>query len=739
MAEGRPRYQVEIPPTLSRYADALRHAGMEPLTLMLDRKIQNAVLGGLERSLSTALQETNPLCQPSANGREEEINTIRMLVEKRIGTAGIGNLIAGVRVIPPKDLFNLSAYDHTNTLVLTDIGRMVLTLKKEWPDLSTFLIAGSARESAGTKPLDLKREKLSARFSQLPSLWREMRRNDSLSLTDSDFLLSAPSGSPSLSQIAQLLATTILTRYKKGWAIVKKSSRRDFERVEFGGAGQQRYNRETDDFTAIPRTSLGHLFYAGFEGRHDPSNLLIPALMENARVGIPILLIPHFHEKENKTMLWGLAVDFFGGYQDVERNESINQKWLTEPSSYAYYPFPEMAFPQRSPQQSLFLLGYYLRTWPWNRLQPIMRSSNRSPLTETLLNAVGNLRRELAKETQEFLTEHAIHFLNKTAEENREQLGTPGQRVEAGISLIEDIMHALDGDSIATMLRLLPAGVCFTNDEKNKHSFETDIYGLGIFDEQGLFPRLGELLHDENNLNRLHSMILRQTTKTIHPEGTDKGVPDRKLLLDFLFEITNNNANAVVKLFQPAWCNDKEWKQVVDSYKERLVAIDQRFNSLSKEQRVLLSERVIEILQQAQRPMSAKEIAEILKASKPDTPAIQHVFATMQRLEEKEEVVVRFGGSRGGGIGTGGHRIWFCHRDFAENFRRDLRFMTPREKILTILENNAGLNIQQLAETSELSKEVVSAAMKLLKQEGIVEYHEFKYHVGGWYLREGET
>jgi len=612
------------------YADALEKTGFDRLIPLLDRKVEQRVFRGLEQCLVQALGKLNPSNQPSQRTPDEEKNIrleIQELMKKYAEQHGMDpKMMPTMKVIPPDKLYGLAAPLNLfpeSMWMMTDFGRAIHVLKNNYPDLYLFLYAGRARESEGTKSRYFRRDILPEKSYRLQVL----SSGEETLNTDFDFLAVTSSVTPNNRQIARLLQEKVFRKSIGNFAEVKQgTSRPGFERVDFGIPGALEHDEE-GILRLVKSTSFGHVFFPGFEGVYNQNNPLLPFLMANARVDIPILLIPH-RGRDGPVMIWGLAVDFFRGFEDVARSRLMQQLWLGHHFSVAFYPFPEFTFPIRFPQQLFFNLRYLFRTIAWGDKQLIVRT-NYPTLEEDLHNSK---LKDLARATQFYLTNHVIYSLAFEAAADKYFMGTFEQRLRSGFSLLEDIAMALDGDPIATILRLLPAGHCFTEKEQ---VFDTNvnIYGLGIIDKKGIWPVLGqrieenpelekrlvsrlkafiEMMNLEEKINVLTNLILTlERNEKIRPGSVDtdrlsklsqrkdlysvlkKYILDkepslkniefgRKLFFDFLFEIAGGDPTKVLELLRPVWCSEKDWGDICKRkrYIEGLIEIDDRFRKL---------------------------------------------------------------------------------------------------------------------------------------------------------------
>ncbi len=733
----------KISPELHPYASALRNAGYENLIPMLNEEVEGKVLYGLEKCLLQVLHDKNPSSQPR-NRKIDDAKDIRAEVEKSIRRVAENGyfpegVIPTIRVIPPEKLFGLCAplsleEPIKSQLVLTDFGKAIHSLIDRWSRLdarpefdrrtgiSMFYIAGKARESAETKPSYRNYARLAEKAYRISVIREGIGKDNQKNLhSDFDFLVVTPkkpggySMITSYEQIARSLNNDSYRRVKYGQAEVKTSDRRPgFKRVELSTVNMRR------------REYLGHIFGPAFKGTYAPENRLLPFLMESARADIPVLLIPDYHKGDGGWMFWGLAVDFFGGYQDVARHRLEQQSWLNREYSMALYPFPEITFPLESPQELLFNLGYAFRTWAWGDKQPIMRLPHMPPITEDQLDKIDNIG-SLSKETQIFLAEHVIYPLSKMLRENNRYLGSGSQRVEFGMSLIEDIVVGMNGDPIATLLRLLPAGITLT---KNPQDFlaNIDVYGFGIFDKNGLFPEFGKLLADRVILNNLKNEIFKyQDNSERVKEGRGNPATGKSLLFNFLFEQAEANSSKALELLRPVWCSAEEWKTMMDKNMSRLMAIDKRFGL--KPDKEFLSQRILQLLTTQARPVTAKELGVLL--GKPQAS----VFHALDVLASRGDIE-QLGGKKAKsetdqrGLGSGGFKSYYCSHDVYKTIteNRDiLRFMSPQGRVTYVMnESLEPMTIVELKEITQLSGGTIGAVLKRLEVEGKVEKVGFR-------------
>ena len=714
-----PKLVEQLPPSLLFYADRLGVAGYENLTPLLDRRVETRALRGLKDCLTQALTEMNPSSQ--VNQRiPEEAKQIRERVEELMQMHGLDHFLE-TRVIEPEALYGFNAPykkgDANLRWDLSDFGKAVLKVTESYTSPSIFLIAGRAREAAGTKsPASQRKEALdikSYRMSALNNLLKGSTKADAIPDIDFDLLVVSSDINFHLTDLERLFGH-IFKPAEGGWVKVLQSERRpDFSRVEIGIKRRVKY------------ISLGHAFPPGMNGNYDFKNLLLPFLMENfSRADIPILLIPFFHQKENQRMIWGLAVDFFTGFGDIARHRLEKQSWLEKNFAVAFYPFPEISFSLQSPAELLFRLGYVLRTLPWGLKQPIVAES-RSNLTqeelEEMLENETNLRR-LSKQTQDFFTNQVIYPLRKILDQ-RSFHYTRRQRLKFGLSLLEDIALGLDGDPVATLLRLLPAGVSFTKSDRYFFATNINIYGFGIFDENGLFPEIGKRLTNADVLKQLKAIIYHYVDhiEGVRDDSRYENYPGKKLFFDFLFELAGGDSSIALELLRPAWCDKQEWDEVRRLYQFRLVALDERFGV-----KLTLSRKIEQLLSTARKPITAAEIALSLGL------ATRQVHSALMGLEDKGRVI-RFGGWRGQrgegerGMGVGGGRVYFILPGNTGRLTDYTKYMSPEEKLIWVLERaKSPMTITDLIEVTGVGKSTVGAVIHRLLEEGKLQMVGFK-------------
>ncbi|KKP86935.1 MAG: hypothetical protein UR89_C0010G0006 [Candidatus Roizmanbacteria bacterium GW2011_GWA2_35_8] len=652
-----------LPRKLLPYAKSLERAGFERLIPLLDKKTETLVLNGLSQSLTKAIARINPSSQPKPGGRDpDEVKQIRLDLERLMIEYALKHnldpkIIPTIKVFPPEKLFGLCASDGSSWK-LTDFGEAVKDLNARWKDdLSLFLYGGRARETSDLVSRYRKREILPIKTLRIPAI----DSIDDIGKCDYDYLGVASLNGPTLEGIERRLQKVgVFQERKGGWVRKKTSTRRNgFSRVELGVHGYI-WQDEMGKYRLKKPSSLGHIFYPGLNGNYERENLLIPFLMEDGpTVDIPIRLISHHHKEENQDMLWGLGLDFFNGYEQLSKPRLNRQSWLGQRYSVAFYPFPEITFSSNSLQQQVFEFFYALRTWPWVGQQPIIISSD-LPMEHQLDDPI-NIKRFLSKRTQDFVTSQIIYPLARKMNNDKGELGTQGQRLEFGISAVEDISNALDGDPIATILRILPANQCFTEDPVFKTN--TNIHSFGVIDKDGLFPELGSTLNKNPTLvmelvNRLKEFVRlidaqkeisiledkkreldalaitrpyevekegleRLISRIAYFRGIERHILEkektlqnvksgREIFFDFIFEIARKNPSKTLESLRPVWCSEEEWKRVIknEEYLKRLSEIDSRFSALAPpppEKRVKIIEG---IFRRIKTPMTLLEIAD---------------------------------------------------------------------------------------------------------------------------------
>lgn len=115
--------------------------------------------------------------------------------------------------------------------------------------------------------------------------------------------------------------------------------------------------------------------------------------------------------------------------------------------------------------------------------------------------------------------------------------------------ILYSFMQAVDGDPLVGLLYFLSAGEKPTS---------LPIYGMGFIDNNGLFPHLFKLLHQNNRLDKL----IR--TMNYCPFGQGWTV-----FVNFLYEELDRNLHRVVKLLTPTFCNPEIYPTLVENFVKR--------------------------------------------------------------------------------------------------------------------------------------------------------------------------
>lgn len=575
---------------LSFCFEALCEAGYENLAPLLERKLERAFLAKVKESLTKIIRE----------GISGQVVDERMKAQMRGFSFGIS-----FRVIPPEELWGICGRREKGSgLSLTDIGRGIVALSNTFPSLSLFLIGGIAREVTGSKPRSKRRDHLPLYSFQTLYLRRQIagerwppfpKKEIPLPSADIDLLAVAGENPPTLEEIREVLAKEAFLRQASGKVEVLPSRRRPgFVRVDFGVHWWLKLiveEEREEHFYLKKELLLGQIFYPPLKGKYHSQYPLLPFLMSKTRADTPVLLVPI--KQAEGTLVWGVEMDFFRGWQFRKRPFF----WKNQPFFPAHYPFPQIVFPKEDPAESLFNLGHRIRSWPWQNEIPIIRSPGESYLTDDQIDK-GAIKVSLAQETQEYLTYQVIYPLTKLARENPSVLGTESQRKEMAISLLEDIAAGLDGDPLATTVRCLRAGV---RDEELSPPW---VIGLGIFDEDGFFPELGQFLEEETPLGKRREVLIRRMKECPHGGVERRGWQE---FLNFLFEQTGGDAKKVAFLLTPIFYPDN-WQGFV---RDHLLKVDARF--IHALERIPCQELILLVLERTERPLTAREIAEILQ------------------------------------------------------------------------------------------------------------------------------
>jgi hypothetical protein len=771
---GQPFNRESLDENLQPYAEYLEAAGYSNLIPRLDRKNEILFLHQLEDAFKTAYDIIRPrgkLPRPTHESRN-----IRQLMESVMQKSEMDSLYYQIKVIEPEHLSGLCAFDERNNLQLTDFGKIIVKLKKKWPNFHIQYIRGRARDSTGLHRVGVKPPIEDVRALRIPTIAQFIIEEEVLDqkpklliLTrDTDFLGFTDSDHPTLEEIAECLREDILSSEHHASAIVKKSDRRDFIRVDFRIESEE----DTEDlFGRLTRNksrSLGHLFGGNIGNSYNLKNPTLPFSMGNARIDIPIELIPVINE-HGEDELWGCAIDSFGGNEDTKRHRLAYQKWLNREYRQAICPFPEVKFNLHFPQEVVCEIGYDLRTAAWHNLMIALPLSSSAPIVEAdlepasypsnisqdvrikLPKASGDtrfLKRGLPKQTQEVLTA-VIANINLISRNRKDQFGTQSQRIDLGLSLIEDIADALDGDFITTLMRLLPAGESVTKNHPD--FFELDVLGLNIIGQDGIFTNLGkEFSRHSRTLDFLKERIItlvryqfltgeqkerKSNSKSLN--SIIKGIllknnwlkPDlyqlkgRKVLFDFLFQTAQGDAKKVLAYLKPVWCTEKEWQNLnqSDEHIERLIAIDERFVGLHPE--IIVPEAfknsVREIIEQMDVPISVYSLHKLFKTTLTSNALF---YATLEELLTEQKL-------RGIGqpilrseIEKARHSpqfLWVCTSQLYDKFQNDSHFSSANNAIfLTIFQGEPTTKVEVIAERAGLSPSLVKLVIKKLLRDG---------------------
>jgi len=671
-------------------------------------------------------------------GRRVELETALRKAEKKLTrkTRESGFRVP-LRIIPPEKLWGLCGEDDLGKLQLTDIGKVITTLYRcpyRFPELSLFLIGGIARKALGIKPKAKTREQLSVYSHMIRHVWHILKHPEKAEIklppADIDFLAVAGTGQFDLEEAKRVLYRNVFEKSSGGKIDVKQSSQRsDLGKLDMGTRRFARFDEEAPPGkirTIEEEFLLAELFCPPFEGKYGPENGLLPYAMASSRsMDVSILLIPHYHEQEKSLLLWGVALDFFDGLQDARREHRVH--WQGHSYLPSYYPFPELVFSMKSLADMFWRWRYLFRTLPWEDRIPIMHSVLRDRLTAEQLES-GTIKNFLARETQEYITNDIIYFLARKAREKSDGWGTERQRAKMAIAFVkEDLPLAFNGDPLATTIRCLPA----SETDAEIDTEESPMYSWGVFDKKGFFPELGKFLEEKVSAEdgrraKRKKLLLERMKKCPHGGAVSVEKSGWQEFLDFLFEQTGYDANKiesarkVARLLTPIvypW----KWENFVQECLLKLK--DERFDNVFV--RATHRERILPILEKTDLPLTAVEIARRINIRLAWNASPSAIGYALKKMEEAGEVR-RFGGTRktyadGQPIrqGGGGSRNWWIGADRYPEFENDIRFMSPRQKILALL-SEEGLNASQLEAATGLCNTTCTGALRLLVSKGRV-------------------
>lgn len=578
-----PTYEF-LSDSLSMYAKELYRAGYKHLIPLLDKNYEVKVLNILKDLFYGVMKKFDLPSQPNQRVSPEIEKQIRLEIQNLMKLRGIDKYF-DIRIYSPEKMIGQNApyilketYEKSTHWSLSDFGKIVLALQEKFPEMTILLVAGRAEDITGSKTPKFKRNEslpaASYRFSIIRDLLvKTLSDKPDKAIPQSDMDLMVVNG-PSL----EIMLSFLKKRFpgKEFSFVIKQSSRRPFEYIDFGTGERKGIKGRTR------RKSWGQIFFPVFDGDYKENNLLITSLMSDGpRSNLPLVLLPVKHTKngERQYMIWGMTIDPVKGKQDFSRHRLMNQRFLGDPFIASYYPFASKRFLSGSISHLFYAFRHDFRDWGYGGKHPLATIDDR-PISEEQLDDIGTLN-SLAKETTLFFSRRVIYPIAKILRSNATAIGYKTQRLKNGISILTDLAIGFDGD-LASILRVLPAGISFTT-KGNKDFFDTNInvYGLGVFDEKGWFPEIGKQLKNPLILNELRKKIFEYVSELEKPEQERKKYLGRKLFYDFLFEVTEGNANKAFELLRPVWCTEYEWKQIYKKKDtglwEKLLKLDHRF------------------------------------------------------------------------------------------------------------------------------------------------------------------
>jgi len=575
-----------LPKELRVYARDLYKACFPFLIQLLDKKRETEVLKVISDCFQEVMDELNLPSQPNERNIPGLEKIIRLKVQKLMDKRGIGKYF-DYRFYMAEEMFGLSAPhrlkespEASTSWDITDRGKIILALLNRFPDMSMFIVLGRAEDITGIKTtrfrrkefLDIKANRFSSIRDWLTKLGKDENAENYLPNSDIDIVAVNGPGPDEMERYLKRLFPG------KEYSIKKKtSSRRDeFNYLDIGTKGNiGKKNR-----------SWMQIFNPVRGGKYKADNPLLIHMMEDASIeNIVLKLEPYtFHKNgEKRTLISGMGMTPFRGYENLSKHRLLNQYWLDNPFVVAYYPFSKRRFLSSSFSQTLYAFRHDFRDWGYGGKHPIVSLDDR-PITEEQLDDIDTLNR-LAKETQEFFTYEVIQPIAEEARKNDYIIGYRSQRLKNGISILTDLGIAFDGD-LASILRVLPEGESFIKGNKELFATNINVYPFGVFAEKGWFPEIGKLLENPDVLKRLKAKVFKYVNSLDNPPEKRyyHGIPGRRLFYDFLFELVEDNAALAFMLLRPIWCREEEWRLINNSKNPELARklrkLDERFASI---------------------------------------------------------------------------------------------------------------------------------------------------------------
>ncbi|MGI5825869.1 MAG: hypothetical protein ACOX50_00475 [Patescibacteria group bacterium] len=443
-----------------------------------------------------------------------------------------------VTVIPSFKLKVVCA-PESKEIKITPLGKylkaLYANLEKNNIEGTLFLTAGGAMETLGTRPPNKSK----------------LNKN---TITMKDYC--PDSGSPKLDgdivfftndpYLDEEKVVNLMTKEEKNSSLKLKiitSKSRPFTRIDIGKIFSSciAQDYQWDKYWE----SYGHIALPEFKARHSSSVSFIQSLMGWEDSSPYILLVP----SRDKAGFIGAYINFFPRqqlYKDITYWKK-DKLYSLKPTVINWF---EIMFPfEQSPQEALTHLIFHLKSSTWNDKISFINFDNNSKLGKTLTKLSQSRKgkiKDFSAKTSQYFAQKIIYPIAKSPEiiicDNSSMYQWTSR-------LVKTMKGIINGDPYLGLVYLLAADVNPT---------DAPVYGIGIIDPKGFFPKLYEFLHQGDRLERLIGLMAETE------EGPAmKGWPT---FLNFIYSETGFDVKKTAKLLNPNFCSMEIYPTLVEEF-----------------------------------------------------------------------------------------------------------------------------------------------------------------------------
>lgn len=449
-------------------------------------------------------------------------------------------LKAELTVVPGKFLPAVCGQNKDGKIVTTPLGKVISTLHQRILETGAecyfLLTSGAAKEAViGAKPFSKTRTNAQGtipieRYD--PSRGKPIFDGDIILITDKKCFTE---------EFIALLARETETDANHLRVKYNCSPSRPFPRIDIFGLIPESFL----DHSCRERWSpVGHIFFPQTGSIHDPTISLQKHVFSQDTNSQYVLLV----KTDTQEGFVGVAINFF----PTEKKTKIAFDQITQEGKElrirriktGRIPCFDNYFPMKnSPPEAHARLWHLLREVTWDNCLRLATNKESEGAQEVKV---------LSKETSLKLAREVIYPIAANPSLIITDVTSMRQQTNR---TFEGIIGLLNGDPYLGCQYLLPTGFNLT---------DAPVYGLGIIDPKGLFPKLFQFLSRKGRLEDLLHVM----------EKCDWGAAQLgwPTFIAYIYEQTGRNLKQVSELLCPVFCSNEVFPTLVDNYVRKALA-----------------------------------------------------------------------------------------------------------------------------------------------------------------------